>query len=110
MRDVSSATCVSCVGYFVGFDDQRVNETALVLFHGSCRVAGSQGSKGIKQRKCVKEGNPSRVMFSCLRGTLHVVWSGKYKNDGLGSLEDEEPFEQASSVLGSRGSGYDWGW
>lgn len=43
--------CVFCVGYFVGFDDRRVNETAPVLFHGSCREAGSQGSKEIKERR-----------------------------------------------------------
>lgn len=37
-----------------------------------------------------------------------MVWSGKDKNDELESLEDE--IEQASSVLGSRGSSYGWGW
>jgi hypothetical protein len=37
---------------------------------------------------------------------LPVMWSGKDKNNGLVSLEDEKPFKQISSVLGSRGSRY----
>lgn len=42
------------VWYFVGLDDRGVNETAMVLFHGSHswahREVGSQGSKEIKER------------------------------------------------------------